>query len=391
MDEKSGIRAEDILSREDFSEELLAGMEKSKEIGQDEVRIVRRIYSFLLSRYSWNDLTSLEKEQIKTRITFSVRRVNEKKKRKLKWSAAAAVFLVMISISLWHSFSGSRHVFDHFDQTYNQVQMTGTTRLILEDGREIRIENKESRIRYVQNGESIVIDSTKKVIQEVKLEKMAFNTIVVPYGKRTQVTLSDGTRVWLNSGSKLVYPVLFEEDSRDVYLEGEGIFDVFHFESKPFYVKTKDFQIKVLGTVFNVSAYPDDKCSRAILEQGKIEIAANRTSFFSKDELILMPGNMAVFSPEEKILKQYQVNPADYMSWREGYFIFKSEKLENILKRLGRYYNVKMIIQDPSLGEEIFSGSLDMKGSPEEVLGMIFKMTPFKIRYENDEILINSK
>lgn len=391
MDEKSGIRAEDILSREDFSEELLAGMEKSKEIGQDEVRIVRRIYSFLLSRYSWNNLTSLEKEQIKTRITFSVRRVNDKKKRKLKWSAAAAVFLVMISISLWHSFSGSRHVFDHFDQTYNQVQMTGTTRLILEDGREIRIENKESRIRYVQNGESIVIDSTKKVIQEVKLEKMAFNTIVVPYGKRTQVTLSDGTRVWLNSGSKLVYPVLFEEDSRDVYLEGEGIFDVFHFESKPFYVKTKDFQIKVLGTVFNVSAYPDDKCSRAILEQGKIEIAANRTSFFSKDELILMPGNMAVFSPEEKILKQYQVNPADYMSWREGYFIFKSEKLENILKRLGRYYNVKMIIQDPSLGEEIFSGSLDMKGSPEEVLGMIFKMTPFKIRYENDEILINSK
>lgn len=390
MNGKSGIKAEDILAKENFSEQLLADMEKSKEIAQDEIRMVRRIYSFLLSCYSWNNLTSLEKEQIKTRITFSVRRVNDKKKRKLRWSAVAAVFLVMVSISLWHYTRDWRHGFDHFVQTYNQ-QVAGTTRLILEDGREVRIDNKESTIRYVQNGKSIVIDSIKEVTQEMKPEKMVFNTIVVPYGKRAQVTLSEGTRVWLNSGSRLIYPVFFDEDSRNVYLEGEGIFDVTHFESKPFYVKTKDIQIKVLGTVFNVSAYPDDDCSRTILEQGRIEIATNRPSFFSKEELILMPGNMAVFNPEEKMLKQYPVNSADYMSWREGYFIFKSEKLENILKRLGRYYNVKMIIQDPALGKEIFSGSLDMKGSPEEVLGMIFKMTPFKIKYENEKILINSK
>jgi ferric-dicitrate binding protein FerR (iron transport regulator) len=262
--------------------------------------------------------------------------------------------------------------------------------LIIENGKEIQVGQTESEIRYDQKGENIVINSAQKIIQENRPEK-SYNTVIVPYGKRTQITLAEGTKIWLNSGSKLIYPAVFAGENRKVYLEGEGIFDVTHFKSKPFIVKTKDLQIKVLGTVFNVSAYPDDQYSSTVLARGKIEVSPNGTNFFTKKEMILSPGTMAVYNPERKILDQHQVNPENYMSWRNGYLIFESERLEQILKQLGRYYNVKMVIQDPELGNETFSGSIDMKGTPEDVLGVIRQTTPFTITYDNEKILINSK
>jgi len=304
--------------------------------------------------------------------------------------AAAAILLILVSISGIYYFSHTENVFDQMSQTFDQAQTEGATRLILGDGNEVKIDKKESMIQYSPKGENIVIDSIKEVSQKMP-KKTVFNTIVVPYGKRAHIILSEGTKVWLNSGSKLIYPAFFEEDSRNVYLEGEGIFDVVHSVSKPFFVRTRDIEIKVLGTIFNVSVYPDDEYTRAILAHGKIEVTTKKSLFLSGEKSVLMPGDMVVFNREENHLTQYQVNPADYMSWRDGYFIFKSEKLDNILKRLGRYYNVNMIIQDPALKEETFSGSLDLKRSPEEVLGMIVKTMPFRIKYENNNILINSK
>ena len=250
------------------------------------------------------------------------------------------------------------------------------------------ISQKESHIAYDKNGENIVVDSIRTISQQVKAEELVFNTLVVPYGKRTQITLSDGSKVWLNSGSKLVYPANIEEQ-RTVYIEGEAIFEVTHSEKHPFLVVTKDFEIKVLGTVFNVSAYPDDMISSTVLEKGKIELAPTQKNLFNKKKLTILPGTMAVFNPTEKAFHQQKVNASNYMSWRDGYFIFKDEPLENIIKKLERYYNVEIVIQNKNLGKEEFSGNLNLKNTPEEVLSVIAETTPFSIKHENQKLNIN--
>jgi hypothetical protein len=387
MNKKPKGRAEEILAEEN-SEDLLRHQPENKEVSGNEIQIARKIYSFL-SSYKSNNLTLQEKAHLKGRIADSVRKYNNKKKFQ-KWSAAAVVLLLLGSTTFMLFQGGQEPGFARSIQALKNIAENNDTRLIIENGKEVPINQVESEIRYDRKGENIVINSEQKIVQDISPEKI-FNTVVVPYGKRTQIILPEGTKIWLNSGSKLVYPAVFEGDVRKVYLEGEGIFEVAHNEFAPFIVNTKDLSIKVLGTIFNVSAYPDDQYSSTVLKQGQIEVSNRRISVFTRKKLVLSPGTRAVYHPDEKILEQFQVNPEDYLSWRNGYLIFHSERLDNILKHLGRYYNVNIVIDDPELGKETFSGSLDMKGTPEDVLGMIVKTTPFKINYRNKTILINSK
>jgi ferric-dicitrate binding protein FerR (iron transport regulator) len=146
-----------------------------------------------------------------------------------------------------------------------------------------------------------------------------------------------------------------------------------------------------LGTVFNVSSYSDDQYSGAVLAKGKIEIICRRNAIISGEKLEILPGTMAIFDRNHKTFEQKQVNPQKYLSWREGYLIFNSEKLENILRKLGRYYNIDMVITDYQLKNETFSGYLDLKNSPEAVLSVINETTSLSFSISNDKIFINPK
>jgi ferric-dicitrate binding protein FerR (iron transport regulator) len=189
----------------------------------------------------------------------------------------------------------------------------------------------------------------------------------------------------------MVYPAVFTENKRVVYIEGEAVFDVTHKEDRPFVVSTKDFDIKVLGTLFNVSAYSDDSYSSTVLEQGKIELICRGASILSQEKLDISPGSMAVFDRNQKTFELQQVNPQKYLSWREGYLILNSEKLENILKKLDRYYNIEMVITDNHLKNETFSGYLDLKNSPQEVLSVINETTSLNYTIDREKIFINPK
>jgi transmembrane sensor len=385
---KSKIQAEELLAEENFSEELLSQNEKEGNINETETQIARNIYSFL--RLSGKGLTNSEKEQTKNRIRSSVRKLSLKRQL-VRWSVAASILLAAIITSVGYFRTNPTTEIVNFAQTLDHVKAVNNTRIILQNGEEVDINKTQSQIKYDGKGENILINSEQKVVQKVSNTAVVFNTVIVPYGKRTQITLSEGTKVWLNSGSKLVFPAVFAENKREVFIEGEAVFDVTHLKDKPFVVSTKDFDIKVLGTVFNVSAYSDDKYSSTVLEQGKIELICREASVLSRKKLDISPGSMAVFDRNQKTIEQQQVNTQKYLSWREGYLTLNSEKLEDILRKLGRYYNIEMVINDSKLKSETFSGYLDLKNSPQEVLSVINETTPLSYSIDNEKIFINPK
>ena len=335
-------------------------------------------------------LTEKEKEFLKSRINTSIVEHNRKrKKRKVTYffgMAAAMISVLLLSIVYQNKFTKTSKIKNYVDANKVNLIREGDVKLVLHDNKEINIQEKESNIEYSSTGDQVNINSSEKVAQ---VAKESYNTILVPYGKRTKLTLSDGTKVWLNSGSKLTYPVAFVGNKREVHLTGEAIFDVRHNQKKPFYVLTNDYDIKVLGTVFNVSSYEDDSYTSTALERGSVEIKYTSNSIFGNSKIKIKPGTLAVYSHKNKTIRSSNVDVAKYMSWREGKFIFKKERLSGIVKKLSRFYNVQIVINDEDLKNETFSGHLDLKDSIEKVIEIIKETTDLKYEKENGKIVIN--
>ncbi|WP_108870370.1 FecR family protein [Aquimarina aquimarini] len=333
-------------------------------------------------------LTEEEKKNLKNRIDTSIINYrNKRKKRQLGFCIGiAATVIVLISITYTKSYQHTSEIKNYVTNTPVDIDTEGDVKLVLDDKSEIKIKEKASSITYSSSGDNVNINNSQKVKQS---SGNTFNTIVVPYGKRTKITLSEGTKVWLNSGSKLTYPVAFNGDKREVHLIGEAIFDVSHNKEKPFYVVTDNYDIKVLGTVFNVSSYADDSYATTALQKGSVEIKYNGNSIFGKSSLKITPGTLAVYNNKTKNINSSKVDVSKYMSWRDGKFIFKKEKMEVILKKLSRYYNVTINIQNEALRNQTFSGHLDLKDTIEMVMEVLKQTTDLKYKIENKEFVIN--
>ncbi len=317
-----------------------------------------------------------------------VRSIDSSKRRELlvRYSSAA-VLLLLVGLSVFFNLNKEPEI-RTFAANQSLTPLTGNTRLILSGQEEIQIDSKESKIEYKENGNAIEIDASHQVVQAVNGDAMPLNTVIVPYGKRTQLTLSDNSKIWLNSGSKLIYPAQFVAQKREVYLEGEAIFEVSHDKEHPFHVITRNMEVKVLGTVFNVSAYNDDCTTKTILESGSVELKYNDNSFLSQSKVTMVPGSLAVYNPAKGTMEQTQVNTKLYTSWREGFFVLEKQTLGSILKKISRYYNVSIQLNDQELANETFSGNLDLRNSAIEVLEGIAMIVDFEIESIDNQILI---
>ena len=192
---------------------------------------------------------------------------------------------------------------------------------------ELSIRNEGSQLRYT------VSENTKNE------QANNYNELIVPKGGEFTLTLSDGTKVWLNSQSKIKYPVIFNDITREVYLEGEAYFEVTRDTQHPFHVNVKNgVSIEVLGTSFNVRSYMDENTIETVLEKGSVRMSQG------KDAVILIPGNKAVYLPNEPI-RLTTVNTELYTAWRHGQYIFMNESVENILKQLSRWYDIEVLLQ----------------------------------------------
>ena len=248
--------------------------------------------------------------------------------------------------------------------------------IILSDGKSVPLNSKESEIKYDATGEQVIIDND--TIRQAKKEaEPTINRVVIPYGKSSQVTLSDGTQVWLNAGSQLVYPSVFKERQREVLLIGEAYFNVAHNAKVPFVVRTEHADIEVLGTSFDVLAYPDDKMFQTILVTGSVSIETKSKGLLSgKNKMVLEPNQMFYLDKESGVNYVNNVDVATYTSWKEGMFDCDKLDLSRVVRRLERYYNKQINIKDPLIGTYKISGKLDLKGDISEVLDVIQSFVP---------------
>ncbi|WP_426291686.1 FecR family protein [Dyadobacter endophyticus] len=310
------------------------------------------------------------------------------------WIAAAAsvTLLLLAGVGYLVFYEDSARVMQ--DVAAKAKEIPEETRLILADERAVSLRKDHSSVVYKDNGALIQVDSSSTIGQQVAGDQQ-FNTLIVPYGKRSVLTLSDGTRIWLNSGSKLVYPSHFGKGQREVYLEGQAYFSVTHAENAPFYVHTKDMEVKVLGTEFDVSAYDDDPYTATVLTKGSVELTTQRQALFGSKKTKITPGTRAVFDQERAALQTQQVDVREYVSWKDGYLELNSAPLAEILKKLSRYYRVDIELKQPKLAGVTFRGSLELQEDIRKTLegislttGLIYKQQPNERRYVLEESTI---
>jgi transmembrane sensor len=296
--------------------------------------------------------------------------------------AAVMLFLVSVGVMLFY-LAGERPQFPDGLATGDVIERG---KVILPDGTVREFDTEQTAINQTVTGRLTINNDTIETSQGDKATaKAAMNQVHIPYGKRSLLTLADGTRIWMNSGSQLSYPATFEGQTREVYLSGEAFFEVAHDPQKPFFVITQDLKIKVLGTRFNVTSYSSDKTTQAVLVEGKVSAGKNR--MFAKT-MELTPGERIVYDKTQQSLSRDKVDINLYTSWINGYLIFDREPVREIFTRLERYYN-QSIIMDNSLIHTTFSGKLDLTDSIGKVFENISFSTSFTVNYNNGVYHIN--
>lgn len=301
-----------------------------------------------------------------------------------KYMAIAASILVLLSI-------GTSYQDGFFNQEKAAIiNNSNEITLQLENG-DIQVisSNKKSQIADAkgnvignQNGNKIVYDT------ETTLEKLVYNTIKIPYGKRFELQLSDGTIVHLNSGTTLKYPVKFiASENRQVFLDGEAFFDVTKDKTHPFVVNADNLNVRVLGTHFNVSNYPEDKLTDVVLVEGSVGLYTTNEKFNAKKNTILKPGFKGSFSKNDNQIMTKAVITDSYTAWIQGGLTFRDMTFKDMAKKLERHYNVTIVNQNGKLSEERFNASFGDEPI-EKVLSYFNEIHGIHYTLKNNEVLI---
>lgn len=225
--------------------------------------------------------------------------------------------------------------------------------------------------------------TTQYLIKNLGLDH-EMNTLYVPSGQRAQLTLQDGSSVWLNAQSSLTYPARFSGKSRRVTVSGEAYFDVAK-NKKPFIVSTQNIEMKVLGTQFNVYSYPEADCIKTDLVKGSLMVY----SIQSPQKSITLKPNEQIIVKDNKMLVR-KIGNANHYLWKKGIYTFENERLIDIIEKLQLYYDVKIIVKDPEIFNIPYTGKFRQRDGIDEILRLIQKIQKFNIQkdLENNAITI---
>ena len=217
-------------------------------------------------------------------------------------------------------------------------------------------------------------------------EKVLLNTLLVPLGGEYKLVLSDSTMVYLNSKSKLVFPVCFPGNKREVFLEGEAYFEVAKDKSRPFIVTINGMQIEAVGTAFNIKAYTDESHSFTTLLEGKVSVTGPD---HATGNVYLEPDMQVMYNPATAEMKMQKVDALQSIEWTTGRMSFTDQSLDDIMKSLSRWYDFTYQFEDPSLKNIKFRGGLNRYESIEPIIEIIKKTGKVNVKVRNKEIIFS--
>lgn len=280
---------------------------------------------------------------------------------------AAAAILVFISTGIY--FFRDKNDPEAFVKTKEHDVEPGGNKatLTLGNGRTISLTDAGDGELARESGITIVKTAQGQVIYKVneeagQSEKLSYNKIETPIGGQYQVNLPDGSIVWLNSASSMRYPVRFTGGERKVEITGEAYFEVSHDASKPFRVVSEKQTVEVLGTSFNVMAYGDEVSTSTTLIKGSVRVIGGDKS------QVIKPGQQTSVNKGNISVKEVDVDEA--IAWKNGYFMFKSEDIGSIMRKISRWYNVKIEYQGIDM-ENVFGGKISRSRKVSEVLKLL--------------------
>jgi len=348
---------------------------------KDEVDEAIRILKSV--KLNTHKLSPEEKENIFELIQKDIRKRQKQKRLRIYLSVSAVACVALLFILF-------RSVIYQPDILHQEILLSAATdsiinhndiQLVLGNKRTITFGN-DADIKYDEKGD-IIVETGDEQIKTSKLEtgEVSLNTLIVPKGKRSSLTLADGTKVWINSGSVLKFPTKFDALKRDIWVEGEIYIEVEKDESRPFHVNTPRMMVEVVGTQFNVTAYNEDTEHSIVLVEGCVDVNT------SKEKARLTPHQKLSYSSDK--ISVEKINVEDYISWKEGYLQFTSEPLSAVLKRLSRYYDI------PIYAENIESikcnGKLVLFDDIENVMITLYNTVPVEYSFIGNQIYIQKR
>lgn len=313
-------------------------------------------------------------------------KIREIKSRRLGWYKFVAAVMVPIMII------GAMYFMRN--QSGKDVQKTevavitpgkGKAILRLNDNRVIELSNEQEELFDVAKGVAVKNDASGMVYPEqIAKGEAEYNVLEVPRGGEYTVTLSDGTVVYLNSGSVLRYPVAFGTEAREVSFSGEGYFEVAKDADRPFYVVADDVKIKVYGTSFNVNTHYAGQI-QTVLVEGRIGIQTPASDV----EYKVIPGQLALYQSKNKTLNISDVDVRPFVAWKDRVFVFENMSLENIMTTLSLWYDVDVLFQTAGLKDLHFTGHLGRYEDISAILEAISGVTQVKFSVKGRTVIVS--
>ena len=323
-----------------------------------------------------------DQEQAWKKLNSAIQRKRLHRRISYMSSVAAMVAIAFTSFYLWRGEDQApAEKLADAQETVGQSGRPGVI-LSLSDGRRIDLSAREGKIGA---GEEVVNHPENKQLFYAadqggeKISRM--NRLDVPQGAEYHLVLSDGTRVWMNARSRLVYPVAFG-DTREVELEGEAYFEVTRDENRPFIVHAGQVAVKVLGTEFNVKAYAENEVMTTLVS-GRVMVKRGL------DSLTLAPGEQCEVDKQTGLLTVKEADLVTTLAWKNGEFVFKNVTLENMINELSRWYDMEVVYESEALKDDRYYIYVERSKTLEEVLDKVTLTGNMKYRIDGKKVIIS--